>query len=79
MCVLLLGLFTLDWLNNSIQKVMRTKISRFLPTVGPFSSEKLVNILRIATVGGEGNEGRNARAGWNGNFVGRTSNLNYSF
>jgi hypothetical protein len=58
---------------------MRTKISRFLPTVGPFSSVKLVNILRIAMEGGGGDEGRNALAGWNGNFVGRTSNLNYSF
>jgi len=51
MCVLLLGLFTLVWLNNSIQKVMITKISCFLPTVGPFSSVKLVNILRIAMGG----------------------------
>jgi hypothetical protein len=79
MCILFLELFTLDWLNNSIQKVMRTKISRFPPTVGPFSSVKLVNIFKNRDGGGVENEGRNAWVGWNGNFVGRTSNLNYSF
>jgi len=38
---------------------MRTKISRFLPAVGPFSSVKLVNIFRIAIegVGGWGGRG----------------------
>ena len=56
MLILLLGIFNLVWLNNSKQKVMVTKISRFLPTVGPFSSAKLVNILRITmgSVGGGG-------------------------